>query len=70
VIGMASAEAAWMTALARSGKTQEEWLELLKPAMEQAVAGRPRLQDLATRQEQLDKFGYGLDRLLDGLERR
>jgi AcrR family transcriptional regulator len=70
VIGMASAEAAWQTALARSGKTEKEWLEMLQPAMEQAIATRPRLRDLAKRQQPLDKFGYGLEKLLDGVEKR
>ncbi len=70
VIGIASSEAAWNTALARSGKTEEQWLAELHPAAAQAVSGHPRLQRLLENTEPRDKFTYGLERVLDGVEAR
>ncbi|AVZ77907.1 TetR family transcriptional regulator (plasmid) [Streptomyces lunaelactis] len=75
VVGMGTSEAAWLTALARSGKSQEEWVEGLWPAVEAAAQPYPRLRAwCASRRtgdpmgsSSTDIFSYGLDRLLDGL---
>ncbi|MBX7466848.1 MULTISPECIES: TetR/AcrR family transcriptional regulator [Streptomyces] len=77
VTGMTTSEAAWLTMLARSGQTEQEWVERLWPAAEQAAQAYPRLRKgyadqrgkdpRATRDE---NFAYGLDLILDGLEAR
>jgi len=77
VIGIATAEAAWLTTVARSGRSEEEWVRQLLPAAEQAVQPYPRLRKLyaaqaaeepgATRE---DGFDLGLASVLDGLEAR
>jgi AcrR family transcriptional regulator len=74
VIGITGSEAAWLTMLVRSGQTEEEWAERLKPAFEGLHRSHPRLaalfaaqldEDPARRRE--EDFTYGLDRILDGL---
>jgi AcrR family transcriptional regulator len=74
VIGMTSSEAAWLTMLARSGQTEGEWVERLKPALEGLTRSHPRLGALFTAQADEDpvrlrehEFAYGLDRILDGI---
>ncbi|GAA3824323.1 TetR/AcrR family transcriptional regulator [Streptomyces phyllanthi] len=77
VTGTATTEAAWLTALARSGKTEQEWVESMYPAAEQAAQDYPHVRedyagqrgkDPATMRE--ENFEYGLQRVLDGLETR
>jgi AcrR family transcriptional regulator len=75
VVGMGTSEAAWLTALAKSGKSQEEWAESVWPTVEQAAKPYPRLRawtelarDTTAPQGAPDVFTYGLDRMLDGLE--
>jgi AcrR family transcriptional regulator len=77
VIGMATTEAAWLTALARTGQTEQEWVERLYPAAEQAAQDYPHLREDYAEQRGKDPartreedFEYGLARVLDGLESR
>ncbi|MFE9118866.1 TetR/AcrR family transcriptional regulator [Streptomyces sp. NPDC007172] len=77
VTGMATSEAAWITMLARSGQTEQEWVERLWPAAEQAAQAYPRLRKGYADQRGKDprttrdeNFAYGLDLILDGLEAR
>ncbi|MGW6062363.1 TetR/AcrR family transcriptional regulator [Streptomyces sp. NPDC055189] len=74
VIGMTTTEAAWLTSIARSGRSEQEWVEQLRPAAEKSVEAYPRLRALyaAQRDSQAaetreDNFAYGLNRILDGL---
>ncbi|WP_026412691.1 TetR/AcrR family transcriptional regulator [Actinomadura oligospora] len=74
VIGWTTSEAAWLLALARSGQTEEEWLDQIRPAMEHAMEAHPRLARLYKAQREArpnlnipqDEFDYGLDRFLAG----
>lgn len=77
VVGMGITEAAWLSLLARSGQTEQELTDTLRPAVEAASKDYPRLQDSNTETNWTDpaevrerKFSYGLQRLLDGLESR
>ncbi|MFC5834683.1 TetR/AcrR family transcriptional regulator [Nonomuraea insulae] len=77
VIGVSTSEAAWLTRLARSGRSEQEWAESLWPAAEQAVQDYPRLRKLyaARRNQDVsatrdDEFGTGLQCVLDGLAAR
>jgi AcrR family transcriptional regulator len=76
VIGMSTAEAAWLTTLARSGRAEAEWIADLRPAALAAAESYPRLRALLERTDDTpdatreDNFTYGLNRLLDGLEHR
>ncbi|WP_267242085.1 TetR/AcrR family transcriptional regulator [Streptomyces sp. PR69] len=77
VTGMATSEAAWLTVLARSGQDEQEWVERLWPAAEQAALAYPRLRESYAQQRGKDPraarerdFQYGLERVLDGLETR
>lgn len=76
VIGMGTTEAAWLTTLARSGHTEQDWVDRLRPAALEATRPYPRLHALATADEDNattargDGFRYGLDRVLDGLAAR
>jgi AcrR family transcriptional regulator len=76
VIGIAITEAAWQTALTRSGRTEAEWAAEVWPAARDAVQSYPNLRRLyalsadggdpqAVRE---GSFDYGLNRVLDGLE--
>jgi hypothetical protein len=77
VIGMSTGEAAWLTMLTRSGQSEQEWMERLWPAAEQAVQAHPRLRRLYAAQRgqdsggtRNDHFDNGLECVLDGLETR
>jgi AcrR family transcriptional regulator len=78
VIGMGTTEAAWLTTVAKSGRSEREWAEHLRPAVEEAAREYPHQRDRLVRgdaeadPERLrdEKFRYGLDRMLDGLEAR
>ncbi|MGY0024566.1 TetR/AcrR family transcriptional regulator [Streptomyces sp. cg35] len=76
-VGMATSEAAWLSMVARSGKSEQEWVDHLLPAAERAVQDYPRLKERYEAQRRVpvddsrkDKFADGLDCLLDGLEVR
>ncbi|ANN19296.1 TetR family transcriptional regulator [Amycolatopsis orientalis] len=78
VIGMGTTEAAWLTTVAKSGRSEREWAEHLRPAVEEAAREYPHQRDRLVRDdvetdpERLrdEKFRYGLERMLDGLETR
>ncbi|MER5772127.1 TetR/AcrR family transcriptional regulator [Streptomyces sp. NPDC001985] len=77
VIGIATSEAAYLSLIARSGRTEREWVEGLRPALDAASRQDPGLREGASarrdadpRQIRDDAFSYGLDRVLDGLEAR
>ncbi|MCB5169625.1 TetR/AcrR family transcriptional regulator [Streptomyces bambusae] len=77
VVGMGTSAAAFLTALSHSGQTQEEWAERMVPVMSEAVRPYPMLNALFDARQgddlldtSTDLFGYGLDRMLDGLEAR
>ncbi|WP_331721460.1 TetR/AcrR family transcriptional regulator [Streptomyces sp. NBC_00212] len=77
VIGMTTSEAAYLSMIARSGKDEQEWLESLMPAAEQAAQDYPRLRegqaahrDKNPQEIREDNFAYALERVLDGLEVR
>jgi AcrR family transcriptional regulator len=77
VIGMTTSEAAYLSLLARSGRTEQEWAASLRATAEQIVGDHSRLRDeYAARREddpaklREDDFTYGLDRVLDGLATR
>ncbi|MEU7298218.1 TetR/AcrR family transcriptional regulator C-terminal domain-containing protein [Streptomyces exfoliatus] len=80
VIGMSTTEAAWLLTVARSGETEAEFIARLMPAAQQAAAGHDHLTDAyadAAVHAAIDpvtlrdeKFSYGLDVILDGLEMR
>ncbi|MEQ4723239.1 TetR/AcrR family transcriptional regulator [Nonomuraea sp. B19D2] len=74
VIGISTSEAAWLTTLARSGQSEQEWADRLWPAAEQAVQGYPRLRKLYAVQRTQglnstrdDDFDTGLESVLHGL---
>ncbi|MGW4132154.1 TetR/AcrR family transcriptional regulator [Amycolatopsis japonica] len=78
VIGMGTTEAAWLTTVAKSGQGEREWAERLRPAVEEAAREHPHQREMLARGEveadpvrlRDEKFRYGLDRMLDGLETR
>ncbi|WP_329088127.1 TetR/AcrR family transcriptional regulator C-terminal domain-containing protein [Actinomadura citrea] len=77
VIGMSISEAAYLSVLARSGRTEQEWAECLRPAAERALDDHPRLREEFVARRDADprvvrdtSFAYGLDRFLDGLQTR
>ncbi|MET8288190.1 MULTISPECIES: TetR/AcrR family transcriptional regulator [unclassified Streptomyces] len=77
VTGMATSEAAYLNVLARSGRTEQDWVDHVWPTAEQAAASYPHLRDGYAEQRGKDprasrdtNFQYGLDRVLDGLETR
>ncbi|MEV5598018.1 TetR/AcrR family transcriptional regulator [Streptomyces sp. NPDC052496] len=77
VIGTATSEAAYLSMIARSGKTEQEWVADLRPAFDEASQQHPRLragasaqQDTHPQQIRDDAFSYGLARVLDGLTAR
>ncbi|OPC79129.1 TetR family transcriptional regulator [Embleya scabrispora] len=74
VIGMATSEAAYLSMLARSGRTEQELMESLQPSAEEAMRDHPRVRESQSAMrgrdpEQLREanFDYGLQRMLDGL---
>ncbi|GGZ29036.1 TetR family transcriptional regulator [Streptomyces inusitatus] len=77
VIGIATTEAAYLSAIARSGRTEREWVAELRPAFDEASREHPGLregssaqQDTHPRRIRDDAFDYGLARVLDGLAAR
>ncbi|MFJ9841094.1 TetR/AcrR family transcriptional regulator [Kitasatospora sp. NPDC101155] len=77
VVGMSTAEAAWLTAVARSGESEAEFVARLMPAAEQATVGYEHLNGDSTAAAAEDpaaardaKFSYGLEVVLDGLALR
>ena len=63
--------------IARSGMDERDWVASLLPAVEEAAQDLPRLRKGTTaqrgkdpRQVREDRFAYGLDRVLDGLQNR
>jgi len=77
VIGTAISEAAYLSLVARSGRSEQDWVTSLRPAAEQAARDYPRLRESHTAQRGKDPerireetFEYGLQRVLDGLEAR
>ncbi|MEV6674595.1 TetR/AcrR family transcriptional regulator C-terminal domain-containing protein [Streptomyces sp. NPDC051162] len=77
-IGVSTTEAAWLTRLARSGMSEQEGVDSLRPAAEQAAQAYPRLSRLYAAQRwqtdsgdaRNDNFADGLECVLDGLEMR
>ena len=77
VIGMSITEAAWLTAVARSGETETAFVARLLPAARQAAAGYDNLSRAYTDPPDTDpaqardaKFASGLEIVLDGLATR
>ncbi|GAA2294581.1 TetR/AcrR family transcriptional regulator C-terminal domain-containing protein [Streptomyces kunmingensis] len=77
VIGIATSEAAYLSLIARSGKTEREWVASLRPAFDEASQHDPRLReadsaqpDVHPRETRDADFSYGLERVLDGLSAR
>jgi hypothetical protein len=77
VVGIASTEAAWLKMIGRTGQEERVVVEDLWPSVEEAAHPYPRLEQLVTSQRGQDPqaareeiFGYGLERVLDGLEAR
>ncbi len=77
VVGMSTAEAAWLNTVARSGESEAEFIARLMPAAQQAVAGLDHLVDAYAAAGNADpaaerdaKFAYGLEVILDGLALR
>lgn len=78
VIGVGTSEAAWLTTLAKSGRSEREWAQQLRPAVEEAARDYPHQRERVAQYDaevdpaklRDDKFRYGLDRMLDGLETR
>ncbi|MCX5381553.1 TetR/AcrR family transcriptional regulator [Streptomyces sp. NBC_00091] len=77
VIGATTSEASYLSLLARSGKSEAEWLESLLPAAEAALEDHPMVKDHASARHGQDParmreeiFDYGLQRVLDGLAAR
>ncbi|MGW0788393.1 TetR/AcrR family transcriptional regulator [Streptomyces sp. NPDC002911] len=84
VIGIATSEAAYLSLIARHGKTEQEWVESLRPTFDEAFdeASREHREHLRLREGNASRrdvhpqqirdadFAYGLDRVLDGLEAR
>jgi AcrR family transcriptional regulator len=77
VIGMSTTEAAWLTAVARSGETEAGFIARLLPAAQQAAADYDHLAESYSAAPAPDpaklrdtKFANGLDVILDGLALR
>jgi hypothetical protein len=77
VTGTATTEAAWLTAVARSGQNEQQWAERIWPTAEAAVQEFPRLRKLYAARRRADSksiresnFDCGLSVVLDGLEAR
>ncbi|MER5301092.1 TetR/AcrR family transcriptional regulator [Streptomyces lasiicapitis] len=75
VIGTSATEAAWLTMLARSGRSEQEWVEVVTAAAETAMEPYPRVRGLHALQTETEvdetrrsNFDLGLDCILDGLE--
>ncbi|WP_250294436.1 TetR/AcrR family transcriptional regulator [Streptomyces atroolivaceus] len=77
VIGIATSEAAYLSLIARSGKTEQEWVAGLRPAFDAASQAHPPLREQSSARKDVhpqqirdDDFAYGLERVLDGLTAR
>ncbi|MFF0745114.1 TetR/AcrR family transcriptional regulator [Streptomyces sp. NPDC004111] len=79
VIGVATSEAAYLSMIARSGRSEEEWVDSLTAAAAARASKEeyPRLSEgqnhhrgRSPEQTRDAKFDYGLQRTLDGLEYR
>lgn len=76
VIGISTSEAAWLTTVARSGRSEAEWTERLWPAAEKAAEPYPRMSALyaghrgTSATDRDDDFTTGLACVLDGIEAR
>lgn len=77
VLGVATAESAYLSLITRSGKTEQEWVADLRPSFDEAAREHPRLTEGSTAQRDVhpqrirdENFAYGLDRVLDGLAAR
>ncbi|MFG3052574.1 TetR/AcrR family transcriptional regulator [Kitasatospora sp. NPDC048239] len=77
-VGMSSAEAAWLTTVARSGETEAAFIARLMPAAQQVAADHEHLvaayAAAAVAPDPVElrnaKFDYGLEVFLDGLALR
>lgn len=77
VFGTAMSEAAWLRHLQREGVTEAERMAQLWPEAEEAAAGYDHMRDVYAAERGKDPrlsrdmtFGYGVDRVLDGLQAR
>ncbi|WP_370417451.1 TetR/AcrR family transcriptional regulator [Streptomyces sp. QH1-20] len=72
VIGMATSEAAYLSLIARSGRSEQEFVESLRATQEhlRVPEGQLAQRGKDPRQVREDNFDYGLQRVLDGLEAR
>lgn len=77
VLGVAISEAAWLRSLRREGQTEEQRMAALWPVAAEAARAYPGISDVYAAEQMKDPrlsrdvtFGYGLDRVLDGLEAR
>ncbi|GAA1547715.1 TetR/AcrR family transcriptional regulator C-terminal domain-containing protein [Kribbella lupini] len=77
VFGNANSQAAWQATVRRSGRTVEERNQEILAEVDQLTAMDPMMHESVQRrrvadmdQLQNEAFSYGLDTLLDGLERR
>lgn len=78
VVGVAGADAAVLTKVARSGQSEQEWVNSMLPAAKRAAEPYPHLRrlyhatptgtDMAALNE--SQFSYGLNLILDGLAAR
>ncbi|MFD5461398.1 TetR/AcrR family transcriptional regulator [Kitasatospora sp. NPDC127059] len=76
-IGTATVEAAWLSALTKSGQDEQEFMDRLLPAVTEATRSHPRLHALYTTQvpDEVEagrdsSFRRGIDLILDGIEAR
>ncbi|MFJ8625904.1 TetR/AcrR family transcriptional regulator [Kitasatospora sp. NPDC093550] len=74
-IGSATVEAAWLSALAKRGRDEQEWMEQLLPAVTEATKDHPRLHRLYTAHvgQEIEAgrdsaFRSGVRLILDGVE--
>ncbi|MFI2612607.1 TetR/AcrR family transcriptional regulator C-terminal domain-containing protein [Kitasatospora sp. NPDC018619] len=74
-IGTACVEASWLSALARSGQDEQEWMNQLLPAVTEATKSFPRLHRLYTSEVSAEvaagrdsSFTRGVNVILDGIE--
>lgn len=75
VIGTATVEASWLSALTKSGRSEDEWIAEMMPSVIEATRDYPRLNRLYTTHvpEEVDagrdsSFTKGVRLLLDGVE--
>ncbi|MFE6049598.1 TetR/AcrR family transcriptional regulator [Kitasatospora sp. NPDC056446] len=74
-IGTATVEAAWLSALAKRGRDEQEWMDQLLPAVVEATKDHPRLHRLYTTEVDREiaagrgtAFSNGVRMILDGIE--